>query len=64
MLNLGNKKPLKAGSLVLSIVLCMSVMFASGGQTAAVSAQAAAPAPLTTVAKNPLGSALSIAMAS
>ena len=59
MLNLGNKKPLKAGSLVLSIVLCMSVLLASGGQTAAVSAQAAAPAPLTTVAKNPLGMAQS-----
>ena len=59
MLNLGNKKPLKAGSLVLSIIVCMSVLLASGGQTAAVSAQAAAPAPLTTVAKNPLGMAQS-----
>jgi hypothetical protein len=59
VLNLGNKKPLKAGSLVLSIVVCMSVLLATGGHTAAVSAQAAAPASLTTVAKNPLGMAQS-----
>ena len=60
MLNLGNKKPLKVGSLVLSIVVCLSVLLATGGHgTAAVSARAAAPAPLTTVAKNPLGMAQS-----
>lgn len=62
MLNLGNKKPLKAGSLFLSLVLCVSVLFATGGNgTAAVSSQAAAaaPAPLTTVARNPLGMAQS-----
>jgi hypothetical protein len=58
VLNLGNKSPLKAGSLVLSVILCTSLLFATGGSTAAVSSAAAA-APTKTVATNPLGMARS-----
>ena len=58
MLNLGNKSALKAGSLVLSVILCTSLLFATGGSTAA-SSQAAAAAPTRTVATNPLGKARS-----
>jgi hypothetical protein len=60
VLNLGNKSPLKAGSLFLSLVVCMSLLIATGGHgTAAVKSQAAAASPLQTVAKNPLGAARS-----
>jgi hypothetical protein len=60
VLNLGNKMPLKAGSLVLSLVVCMSLLLATGGHsTAAVKSQAAAASPMQTVAKNPLGAARS-----
>jgi hypothetical protein len=58
VLNLGNKNPLKAGSLVLTVVLCTSLLFATGGSTAAVSSAAAA-APTRTVATNPDGMARS-----
>ena len=58
MLNLGTKSPLKAGTLVLSVIVCIAVLLASPGSTAAVSSQAAA-APTKTVATNPLGKAAS-----
>ena len=59
MLNLGNKMPLKAGSLVLSLVVCMSLLLATGGQSTAAKSQAAAASPMQTVARNPLGAARS-----
>jgi hypothetical protein len=59
VLNLGNKNPLKAGSLVLSVILCTSLLFATGGSTAAVSSQAAAATPTKTVAMNSMGMARS-----
>ena len=60
MLNLGTKSPLKAGSLVLSVLVCMSVLLATGGHgTAATSSQAAVATPTKTVATNPLGKARS-----
>jgi hypothetical protein len=53
--NLGNKRPQKAGALALSFVVVLSTLLATGAGTA----QAAAPAPMVTVAKSPLGSAQS-----
>jgi hypothetical protein len=55
----GKNSPLKTGSLLLSVVVCMSLLLTMGGAgTAAVSSQAAA-SPTMTVAKNPLGAARS-----
>ena len=53
--NLGNKRPQKAGALALSLVVVLSTLLVTGAGTA----QAAAPAPMVTVAKSPLGSAQS-----
>jgi hypothetical protein len=50
--NLGNKSAQKAGALALSFVVVLSTLLATGAGTA----QAAAPTPMTTVAKSPLGS--------
>jgi hypothetical protein len=53
--NLGNKSPQKAGALALSLAVVLSTLLGVSTGTA----QAAAPAPMITVAKSPLGSAQS-----
>jgi hypothetical protein len=59
VIKLGKNSPLKTTSLLLSVVVCMSLLLTMGGAgTAAVSSRAAA-SPTMTVAKNPLGAARS-----
>jgi len=59
VIKLGKNSPLKTASLLLSVVVCMSLLLTTGGAVTAAGSSQAPASPTKTVAKNPLGAARS-----